>query len=303
MIQPPLLKPGDVIGIIAPARKVAESQIHDAIQKFESWGFKVRLSENIYNNSHSYLSGTDSERLADFQKMILDEDVKAIICARGGYGSTKIIDAIDFSSLQKRPKWIVGFSDITAIHLKLFALGIKSIHSSMPILFSKYDSKSSIESLKSILATGNTLIECEAQSHNRYGESSEIIVGGNLSLIVDSLATPSEINTDGKILLIEEIDEYFYKVDRMLTQLKRAGKLKNLKGLIVGHMTDIKESELKFGLSIEGIVLNVVSDFSFPVAFGFPSGHENPNLAWVHGDVVTLSVGIDKTVLSSRALV
>ncbi len=261
-----------------------------AIKTFESWGLNVVLAKNLFSNDHSYLAGTDRQRLSDIQVLIDNSDVHAIICARGGYGSTRIVDQIDFSSLQKKPKYIIGFSDITAIHLKLYSLGIQSIHATMPILFPKEASIPSIASLQRILFGKPDIIQAPFNKYSINGSGSGDVIGGNLSLIVDSLGTSSEPDTTGKILVIEEIDEYRYKLDRMLTQLKRAGKLNALAGIIVGHMTDIKDSELSFGETVEEIILNHTSAYNYPVAFQFPTGHENPNLAWLHGGSGKLEV-------------
>jgi muramoyltetrapeptide carboxypeptidase len=283
MIIPPTLKPGNKIAILAPARQVNPSEIEAALNAFRLWQIDPIPSPNLFSKSHSYLSGTDAERLSDLQRMIDNPDIHAIVCARGGYGCTRILDQLDCSSLIRQPKWLIGFSDITAIHLKLLKLGIASIHGIMPILFSKSDSSLSIESLRSVLMSGVYEIQTASSPFNTYGESRGEVVGGNLSLLVDSLGTKTEIDTDNKILIIEEIDEYLYKIDRMMTQLKRAGKLENLKGLIVGHMTDIKDTELPFGQRVEEIILSKIKTNKFPIAFNFPSGHQHPNLAWIQG--------------------
>lgn len=261
-----------------------------AIKTFQSWGLQVKLAGNLFSNDHSYLAGTDAQRLDDLQSLINDTNVHAIICARGGYGSTRIVDEIDFSPLLKTPKYIIGFSDITAIHLKLYSLGIQSIHATMPVLFPKDTSRPSVESLKRILMEKADSIQSPASRYSIDGSSRGEVIGGNLSLINDSLGTSSEPDTAGKILVIEEIDEYRYKIDRMLTQLKRAGKLQQLAGLIIGHMTDIKDSELSFGETVEEIILHHTQPYNYPIAFGFPTGHENPNLAWLHGGIAELNV-------------
>jgi muramoyltetrapeptide carboxypeptidase len=297
MITPPLLKPGDKIAIIAPSRKIFPEHLEKAIEVFEDWGLRVVIGKHVFSNSHSYLAGTDEERLHDFQTFINDKTISAIICGRGGYGSTRIIDALNFSALRKNPKWIIGFSDITAIHTALLKEGIKSIHGIMPILFSKADSAESVQSIGKILFKGECRIESLSSSFNRNGRAVGPVVGGNLSLIADSLGTSTEVETNEKILLLEEIDEYRYKLDRMMTQLRRAGKLAGLSGLIIGHMTDIKDSDLNFGESFEEIILNAVADFGYPVAFKFPSGHENPNLAWIHGGLASFTVSETGTTL------
>ncbi|MEO7989056.1 MAG: LD-carboxypeptidase [Chryseolinea sp.] len=290
MVNPPFLKSGDKIGIVAPGRKVKPSDIEASINFFEAWGLQVVLAKNVYSNDHSYLAGTDSQRLSDFQSMMDDSSIRSIICARGGYGSTRILDQLDFTSFLKSPKWVVGFSDITAFHLKLSKINVASIHGTMPILFSKKQAIDSVESLQRLLFGDPRHFLIDSHPSNRIGKSTGQLVGGNLSLIVDSIGTANEPDTDGKILVIEEVDEYLYKLDRMMVQLKRAGKFNNLNGLIVGHMTDIKDTELKFGEHVEDIIRNHTSSFQFPIAFNFSIGHENPNLAWIHGAIAQLDV-------------
>jgi muramoyltetrapeptide carboxypeptidase len=298
MIYPPKLKPGDTVGIVAPARKISPKQLEGALEILHGWGLETLLAKNIYSSKHSYLAGSDEERRQDFQSMIDDPKVKAIICARGGYGSTRIVEEIIFTSFEKNPKWIIGFSDVTAFHLRLVRIGYASIHATMPIFFSNDDSKSSVESLKKILFSGVCEVPWEANESNRLGHSEGIVVGGNLSLLVDSLTTSSEPDTTGKILVVEEVDEYFYKLDRMFTQLRRTGKLKDLAALIIGHMTDMKNSELAFGETVYEIVMHAVRDYKYPVAFSFPSGHKNPNMGWIHGAPAALDVSILEVNLS-----
>lgn len=298
MIQPPFLHPGDKIGITAPGRKVMHQDIEEAIRVFHAWGLEVVLAKNIFSNAHSYLAGTDDQRLSDFQLMLNDDSVKAIVCARGGYGSTRILDQLDFSSFLKSPKWIVGFSDVTAFHLILARHSVTSVHGIMPILFSKPGALESIESLRSVLFGMPQHFIVNAHEANRNGKGTGQLVGGNLSLILDSMGTPTEPDLDGKILVIEEIDEYLYKIDRMMVQLRRTGKLNNLRGLIVGHMTDVKDTTLKFGETINDIILNHSSPFQFPIAFHFPTGHECPNLAWIHGAHAQLEVTSNQSSLT-----
>ncbi len=298
MVQPPFLKPGDTVSIVAPGRKIDAETVRFSVSMLESWGLNVLSGRNLLNTSHSYLSGTDTERLSDLQYALDDASVKAIICARGGYGTTRILDKLDFTSFLKNPKWVCGFSDITALHLKLQSWNVQSIHSTMPVMFPKKDSASSVESLKNLLFGEIGPITGEASYYNKSGNCLGELVGGNLSLLVDSLGTSSEIQTDNRILIIEEIDEYIYRLDRMLVQLKRADKLKNLAGLVVGHMTDMKESELPFGESVQQIILIHTQEYSYPIAFDFPTGHENPNLAWIQGAKGTLSVTDKRSVLT-----
>ena len=290
MIRPAALQKNDTIGIIAPGRKLDNATLQSAVRIIESWGYQVKIGDKLFSTKHSYLSGSDEERLEDVQKMLDDPSVKAIICARGGYGTTRILDQLDFSSFVKNPKWVCGFSDITSLHLKLHMLGVQSIHGTMPVLFSKPESALSVETLKQVLGGNSVTLEAGSNSTNKPGKATGTLVGGNLSLIVDSLGTASEVDTANKILVIEEVEEYVYKIDRMFVQLKRAKKLQQLAGIVVGHMTDVQESELPFGESIEEIILNHVQEFKYPIGFGFPIGHENPNVAWIEGSNATLQV-------------
>lgn len=298
MIYPPKLQGGDTVGIVAPARKISPAQLEAALKTLQRWGLKPRLAKNIFSSKHSYLAGSDQERREDFQRMINDEQVKAIFCARGGYGSTRIIEDLDFSALKRAPKWIIGFSDITAFHLRLASMGIASIHGTMPIFFDQPEAQESVESIRHLLFSGAGEVVFAAEEYNRTGLAMGEVIGGNLSLVMDALNTASDPDTRGKILIVEEVDEYFYKLDRMFTQLRRTGKLKDLAALVIGHMTEIKNSDLAFGETAAEIVLHAVRDYVYPVAFSFPSGHHNPNLAWIHGAPATLNVSRNNVILS-----
>jgi muramoyltetrapeptide carboxypeptidase len=297
MITPPYLQKGNRVGIVSPGRKVQQEDVEVAIKDFSAWGLIPVLATNLFSNKHGYLAGTDQQRLSDLQAMMDDDSIQAVICARGGYGTTRLLDKLELGNFIKTPKWVVGFSDITSLHLKLFKEGVVSIHGTMPVLFSKNDSKESIEALRKLLFGESIIIEGAASQHNKPGQAVGQIIGGNLSLIADSIGTSSEPDTGGKILVIEEIDEYLYKLDRMLVQLKRAGKLANLSGLVVGHFTDIKDIQLAFGETVEEIIRNHTSQFNFPIGFKFPIGHENPNLPFKHGARVTLTVTRDGSFL------
>jgi muramoyltetrapeptide carboxypeptidase len=301
MIKPGRLIQGDTVRIVAPARKISKAPVDDAIAIITKWGLNVQVGKNLFSDSHSYLSGTDTERLSDLQAAIDDPVVKAIISARGGYGSSRIIDSLDLRPLEKQPKWVVGFSDITALHLKLFSKGLMSVHATMPVLFSNPESVGSVESLRRLLTEDHTSVVWEGSEFNKRGKTSGRLIGGNLSLIIDALGTLAEPDMTGCILVIEEIDEYAYRLDRMMNHLRRAGKLAQVSGLIVGHMTDIKESELPFNESVESIILNVVREYKYPVSFRFPSGHENPNLAWIHGEYYEMDVQPLKSHLTARS--
>lgn len=300
MTQPPALKYNDSVAIIAPARKIDPTLVDMAKNILESWGLKVEIGQNLFNEDHSYFSAHDDKRLKDFQYFLDADHIRAVICARGGYGSTRIIDRLDFSKLQTNPKWITGYSDITALHLKLQSIQVQSLHSTVPALFAKQGADLSVAYLKNMLFGERPAIEAKADKQNKPGTASGRLVGGNLSLLVDSLGTSTEIETDGKILILEDVGEHYYRIDRMMVQLKRANKLKNLAGLIVGYFTDIKESVLAFNESVKDIILNHTKDYNFPIAFNFPIGHEEPNLPFVEGAVATLKVNTQASSLDYK---
>ena len=242
------------------------------------------------SKSHSYLAGSDEERWVDLQQALDSRRIKAIFCARGGYGTTRILQRIDLTKFKKYPKWIVGFSDITALHLLMLRTGFESIHASMPAQFSDPAARPSVQNLHDILFGSTLPIQAPPVSGNIEGEASGTVIGGNLSILLDAMGTPIEPETKGRILVIEEIDEFKYKLDRMMTQLKRAGKLDKLAGLAIGYMTGIKDSNTPFGESVQEILLRHVRDADYPVAFGLPIGHEHPNAAWRHGSRMRLVV-------------
>ena len=297
MQRPSLLKAGDKIVILSPSRQINESQLNRAIEVLNGWGLEVSLANNVLSRD-GYFAGTDEERLQDLQNAINDPKISAVFCSRGGYGLSRIIDDLDLTVLKTNPKWIIGFSDITALHLKINQIGIESIHGLMPVQFEYDGVDKSIESLKHMLFEEFFSYEWASSINNVEGIAEAEIIGGNLSLLVDSLGTKTEINTDNKILFIEEIDEYYYKIDRMLNQLYRAGKFQNLKGLIVGQFTDLKDTQIPFGHSLAEIILSKIENKSLPVAFNSPFGHEAYNLAIPCGRKVKLSVDKNGTSLS-----
>lgn len=290
MIQPFPLKRGDIVGIVAPARKIDLALIETAKAIIESWELKVEIAPNIFSDDHSYFSANDERRLFDLQRFMDADHISAIICARGGYGSTRIIDRLDFQKFLSNPKWVTGYSDITALHLKLQSLQVQSMHSTVPALFAKQGADLSISHFKNMLFGDRPSLQVDADPHNKLGVAEGRLTGGNLSLLVDSLATSTDVETSGKILVIEDVGEHYYRIDRMMVQLKRAGKLKDLKGLVVGYFTDIKESVLPFNESVKDIILHHAHAYNFPIAFNFPIGHEEPNLPFVMGAIATLVV-------------
>ena len=296
MIIPLKLKVGDKIGIISTARKISLQELKPAITILESWGLEVILGKNIFEKDNQF-AGTVEQRSADLQSMIDNEDIKAILCARGGYGSVQIIGNIDFSSLRKSPKWIVGFSDVTVLHSHLNNLGLATLHATMPINFAT-NTDTAIESLKNVLFGNEKNIECNAHPFNKYGKVEAEIVGGNLSILYSLLGSESDVNTDGKILLIEDLDEYLYHIDRMMMNLKRSGKLDNLKGMIVGGMSDMNDNDIPFGKTADEIILQHTKDYYFPICFGFPVGHLSDNRTIVFGVKSLLEISAKKVRLT-----
>ena len=275
MIIPEKIKIGDKIGIIATARKISLEELNPAIEILQSWGLEVVLGKFLFEEDNQF-AGTVEQRTIDLQNMIDDDAIKAILCARGGYGTVQIIDKINFSKLVKNPKWIIGFSDITVLHSHLNQLGVATLHATMPINFSKNTPKS-LESLKNSLFGKANSIESPVHKFNRLGKVNAEIIGGNLSILYSLLGSNSDINTDGKILFMEDLDEYLYHIDRMMINMKRNGKFNNLKGMIIGGMSKMNDNDLPFGKTAEEIILDHLKDYNFPICFGFPSGHLDDN--------------------------
>jgi muramoyltetrapeptide carboxypeptidase len=298
---PNKLKPGDQIAIAASARKISRDELQNAIEIFESWGLKVVLHPKLFA-VHNQFAGSDEVRAEVLNSYLQSPDIKAIIFARGGYGTVRIIDHIDFSYLDKFPKWLIGYSDITVIHSHVNATtNWCTIHATMPINMQKQNMN-----LNSVLALKNMLMEDVEMSYpitrhplNRLGKTSAEIVGGNLSVLYSLLGSKSDIDTRGKILFLEDLDEYLYHVDRMMQALKRAGKLKDLAGLVVGGMSDMKDNTIPFGLTAEEIIHEAVKEYNYPVVFNFPAGHQDLNLPIKLGNYIGLNIGqtIDVTTL------
>ena len=288
MIVPEKLNIGDKIGIISSARKITIEELNPAIKTLESWGLKVVLGINLFQEDDQF-SGTVEQRTTDLQNMINDNSIKAIFCARGGYGTVQIIDNIDFTNLKKNSKWIVGYSDVTVLHSHLNNLGIASLHATMPINFES-NTKESLSSLKNSLFGNLNSIECKAHSLNKFGKIEGDIVGGNLSILYSLLGSQSDIDTSGEILFIEDLDEYVYHIDRMMMNLKRNGMLRELKGLIVGGMSDMNDNSIPFGKTAEQIILEYTKDYDFPICFGFPAGHLSDNRCLMLGKNSVLEI-------------
>jgi len=289
MTTPPDLKKGDKIGIIAPARKVSKEEMQFAVDTFQKWGLKVVFGKNLFGSENQY-SGSDEQRAKDFQEMLDDSSIRAVISARGGYGTLRIIDKLDFKKFQEKPKWIIGYSDITVLHSHIHQnFEIETLHATMPINFSK--DEESVETLREVLFGEKKSYSFNAHALNRSGKVDGILVGGNLSLLYALKGSKSGISTSGKILFIEDLDEYLYHIDRMMVSLKRAGKLSHLAGLIVGGMSDMKDNTIPFGKTTEEIISEAVKEFDYPVCFGFPAGHQAKNLALPFGRRAKLNVG------------
>ena len=288
--RPPNLKAGDSIGICAPARKISQSEIESAVKMIEELGYFPVLGKNLFKEEHQF-SGSDEERAEDLQLFLDDSSIRAVIFARGGYGTLRIIDKLNFTGFSDNPKWLIGYSDITVLHSHLNeALRIQSLHATMPINFAK-DAYSTETLFK--VAAGHSMIYEAANNtsvKNRAGKSTAELVGGNLSLIYALQGSISDIDTYGKILFIEDLDEYLYHMDRMMLSLKRAGKLHGLAGLIVGGMNDMKDNTIPFGKNAEEIIAAHVAEFDFPVCYGFPAGHDVKNYALPLGRFVHLHV-------------
>ncbi len=295
MIIPKFLSKGDRVGLISTARKVNYDEIKFAIKLFEKWELKVVLSKELFNDYYQF-AGKDAERTSSLQRMIDDKSIKAIICSRGGYGTIKIIDNVDFSSLQKNPKWILGYSDITILHCKLINMGIACAHTSMPINFSN-NTNEAFSSLHKILFSSSNTIEFKPNSLNVNGEIKGQVVGGNLSILYSLHGSEIELNTKDKILFIEDVGEYLYHIDRMIISLKRANKLSNLKALIIGSMSEMRDNEIAFGKTPYEIIRDNLSDYNFPICFDFPAGHIKDNRGIILGKESYLKITSNGVIL------
>ena len=288
-MQAPYLKAGDTIALVSSARKVTPEDIQFAIATLEDWGLKVSLGKNLFHQQNQF-SGSDEERAEDLQSAIDNPEIKAILFARGGYGTVRIIDSVDFSALKNTPKWIIGYSDITVLHSHLHRqLGLVTMHAPMAFNFQKASS-TLLADWKAKLFGEPLQVEFAGNNLNRTGEAQGKIVGGNLSILYSLLGSNSDIDTNGKILFLEDLDEYLYHIDRMMLNLKRNGKLSNLAGLIVGGMSDMKDNTIPFGKSAEEIIFDAVKEYKYPLCFDYPAGHIAENLPLVLGKEMHLNV-------------
>ncbi|MBD2724690.1 S66 peptidase family protein [Hymenobacter armeniacus] len=287
---PPALQAGHRVAIVSPARKISAADLAPAIATLESWGLEVVLGESIAGDFHQF-AGPDDLRRRDFQQQLDAPGIRAILCARGGYGTARIVDGLDFTAFRRAPKWVAGFSDITVLNAHLLALDHASIHGVMPVLFHQAGGELALETLRRALF-GEAFQPITAASHtlNRVGTATGELVGGNLSLLQTITGTASQASFAGRILFLEDLDEYLYHVDRMMLHLHRSGQLQGLAGLVVGHFSQMRDNAIPFGVTAEEIIDRYAQLYNFPVAYGFPVGHEADNLAMVVGQTVTLTV-------------
>lgn len=278
---------------------MARERAQTCIDTLQDWGYRVRAGVTLGGESTDYFSGTDDQRLADLQAMLDDPAIRAILCGRGGYGLSRIIDRIDFAHFKKAPKWLIGFSDITILHAHLFAnYKIASLHAPMAGAFNEGGAVSDgVLSLRRALAGERAAYTCGSHPYNRFGQATGLLVGGNLSLLAHDTGTSSDIDTKGCILFLEDVGEYLYNIDRMLQQLKRSGKLGHLAGLVVGGFTELKDTTRPFGATVEAIIRDVIAAYGYPVCFGFPVSHGPANVALKIGVEHTLSVSGEATLL------
>ncbi|MDB5275293.1 MAG: LD-carboxypeptidase [Ferruginibacter sp.] len=299
---PPYLKKGDTIGITCPAGYMAKEKAQTCIDTLQQWGYQVMVGKTLGSNSANYFSGTDEERLNELQAMLDDDSIHAILCGRGGYGTSRIIDRLDFKKFKRKPKWIIGFSDITVLHNHIFTTcKTASIHAPMASAFNDGGAENEyVLSLKQMLAGKKNKYTSATHAYNQQGNASGELVGGNLSLLAHLTGTPSDVNTKNKLLFIEDIGEYLYGIDRMLYQLKRSGKLDNLAGLIIGGFTDMKDTDRPFGKNIDEVIYDIVKDYAYPICFHFPVSHGTENYALKIGGTYQLTVGKTKVQLSEQ---
>ncbi len=291
MVRPAYLKKGDKIAIVSPARSITFEEVHPAIRFFQRYDLEVVLGSYIFSRQHQF-AGSDEQRCRDFQHMLDDRKIRAIICSRGGYGTLRIIDNLDFTGFREHPKWIVGFSDTTVLHAHIQRqLGTETLHAAMPVNFRGEHRDETKETLVNALFGKRICYSYPRPFLSRDGQAEGELTGGNLSILHSLMGSASEPDTAGKILFLEDVDEYLYHIDRMMMTMKRAGKLDHLKGLIVGGMTGMNDNPIPFGKNANEIIADAVKEYPFPVCFNFPAGHLDTNLALIMGRKVSLTVG------------
>ncbi len=285
MIIPPYLKKGDTVAIVATARKNIEDNLQPAISWLKNWGLEVKIGKTI-GLDNNQLAGTDEQRAADFQAMLDNPNIKAIWCVRGGYGTVRMIDLLDWTKFKQSPKWIIGFSDVTVLHSHLNTMGYASIHGIMPV--SSKATEEAKESLRKALFGEHLEYTVPCDQMNRYGNASGELVGGNLSILYSLFGSVSSIDCTDKILFIEDLDEYLYHIDRMMMNLKRNGCLENLKGIIVGGMTKMKDNDIPWGKNALEIIQDITKEYNIPIIYNFPAGHLADNHTLIFGKKIKL---------------
>ena len=299
MLKPKLLKKGDRIFILSTARFILEEELQFALQLFESWGLVCVLGKQLFSPCDQF-AGNDELRAKDLQDALNDDSIKAVVCARGGYGTVRLLDRIDFTTFQKKPKWILGFSDVTAMHLHIHTnLSIPTLHGPMPITMPT-NTVEAIDSLHQLLFEGSQRISINKHINNRVGNASGELVGGNLSVMYSMLGSSAQPDTNNKILFLEDLDEYLYHIDRMMQAFKRAGLLSNLNGLLIGGMTGMHDNTIPFGKNAEEIIMESVSAYDYPVIFNVPAGHIDDNRSLYIGEEIQINTAKGAIVLTQK---
>lgn len=295
VIMPEYLKKGDTVGILATARKIDLATLQPGIKLLESWGLKVVIGKTI-GKEQNQLAGPDWQRATDFQEMLDNPNIKAIWAAKGGYGTVRIVDRINFDNFKKKPKWVIGFSDVTVMHSHINNMNIGTLHAIMAIS-AKSATPEAIESFRKALFGEKLEYHIPNHSFNKNGKATGELVGGNLSVLYSIQGSESAVDMNGKILFLEDLDEYLYHIDRMMMNLKRNGSLKGLKGIIIGGMTSMNDNDIPWGHDSLEIIQDVVKDLNIPVSYNFPAGHIKDNRALILGKTVTFEVNDKETVL------
>ncbi len=298
LMRPPYLKTGDTVAIVAPSGILRNrtAEIEKAKSLLESWRLYPIVGKNVFNQNHHF-AGTDAERHEDLQNAMDDPKISAIWCARGGYGTVRILDKLNYTKFRKHPKWVIGYSDITALHNQIHNEGFESLHAMM--CTSLQDDANTIPetiaTFKDALFGSSLKYNLEGTNYNRTGKASGQLVGGNLTLLLTMLGSKTSINTAGKILFIEEIGEYEYNIDRMLQSLKRAGYFDNCKGVIIGDISKVRRNTTPWGSPVQQLILDALAEYNFPIAFNMPAGHEKDNRALIFGRSIELTVEKDQS--------
>ena len=302
MTLPPSLRPGDTIAIVCPAGYMPRERAQTCIDTLQQWGYAVKIGPTLGGTSENYFSGNDDDRLADLQAALDDPDIRAILCGRGGYGLSRIIDRIDFTRFRQSPKWIIGYSDITVLHSHIEAnFNIATLHAPMAAAFNDGGAEDRyVLSLHQALTGGKNAYVCPSHPFNRVGQATATLTGGNLALLAHLAGSSSSVRTEGKILFLEDVGEYLYNIDRMLRQLKRSGRLDGLAGLLLGSFSELKDTTRPFGATVEEIILDCIKEYDYPVAFGFPVGHDGANVTLKTSVPYELKVTIGQTFLSEE---